>query len=101
FYAAYDPLTPGALTPGIATDLLRGQLGFGGLAITDDLGAGAITATERVPEAAVEAIAAGADLIQIDDPRDQRGVRAAIGRAVVDGVIPRERLADAAARVLE
>ncbi len=101
YYAAYDPVTPGALTSGVATELLRGELGFDGVAITDDLGAGAITATEAVPDAAVEAIAAGADMVQIDDPRDQRGVRAALLRAVATGAIPAGRLADAAARVLD
>jgi beta-N-acetylhexosaminidase len=102
YYAAYDPVTPGALTSSVATDLLRGgEVRFRGLAITDDLSAGAITATEPVPEATVEAIAAGADLVQIVDPRRQRGVRAALAQAVATGAIPRERLADAAARVLE
>ncbi len=101
YYAAYDPVTPGALTSRVATDLLRGELGFDGVAITDDLGAGAITATETVRDAAVKAIAAGADMVQIDDPRDQRGVRAALLRAVATGAIPEGRLADAAARVLD
>ena len=49
----------------------------------------------------MEAIAAGADMVQIDDPRDQRGVRAALLRAVATGAIPQQRLADAAARVLD
>jgi beta-N-acetylhexosaminidase len=101
YYAAYDPVTPGALTSGVATDLLRGEMHFDGVAITDDLGAGAITATERIPDAAVEAIAAGADLVQIDEPGDERGVRAALLRAVAGGAIPEQRLADAAARVLD
>jgi beta-N-acetylhexosaminidase len=101
YYAAYDPVTPGALASGVATDLLRGELGFDGVAITDDLGAGAITATDTVPDAAVQAIAAGADMVQIDDPREVRGVRAALARAVAGGAIPEQRLADAAARVLE
>ena len=38
FYSAYDAITPGALAPEVATRLLRDQLRFKGVAITDDLG---------------------------------------------------------------
>jgi len=100
FYAAYEPVTPGALVSAIDTDLLRDRLAFPGAAITDDLGAGAITATGSVPDAAVQAIAAGADMVQVDDPRYQRGVRPALLRAVATGAIPRSRLEEAAAHVL-
>lgn len=101
YYVAYDPVTPGALTPGIATDLLRGEIGFNGVAITDDLGAGAVTATGNVSDSAVEAVAAGADLVQIGDPGDVPHARAALLRALATGAIPQQRLADAAARVLD
>ncbi len=101
FYAAYDPVTPGAFTEAIATDLLRGELGFAGVAITDDLGAGAVKSAYEVPDAAVAALAAGADLLQIADPADQDGVREAIVAAVASGGLPRERLVEAAGRVLE
>jgi beta-N-acetylhexosaminidase len=101
FYAAYDPVTPGALAPPVATGLLRDQLHYQGLAITDDLGAGAIKAIEKVPDAAVAAVQAGADMVQVDSPADQRGVREALLRAASDGEIPEARLAEAAGRVLE
>jgi beta-N-acetylhexosaminidase len=101
FYAAYDPVTPGALAEPVATGLLRDQLHFRGAAITDDLEAGAIRATMKVPEAAVEAIAAGSDMVQVSAARDVDAVRAALLHAAETGVIPHERLADAAARVLE
>ncbi len=74
FYAAYDPVTPAALSEPVATGLLRDQLGFSGVAITDDLGAGAVRSGYSVPKAAVAALAAGSDLIQIDSPVDQKGV---------------------------
>ena len=101
FYAAYDPVTPGAMSSEIATDLLRDQLGYPGPAITDDLGAGAVKATYKVPAAATMAIAAGADLLQIDSPADQTGVREALLHAVSSGVLPEARLQEAAGRVLE
>jgi beta-N-acetylhexosaminidase len=101
FYAAYDPVTPAALAEEVATGLLRDELGYDGLAITDDLGAGAIKAGYEVPEAAVAAIQAGADMVQIASPEDQDGVREALLEAVRSGAISEERLAEAAGRVLE
>jgi beta-N-acetylhexosaminidase len=101
FYAGYDPITPGALTEAVATGLLRDELGFEGVAITDDLGSGAIRAGRSVRQAAVEAIAAGADMVQIGSAEDQRGVREALLEAVADGTLPPERLTEAADRVLE
>jgi beta-N-acetylhexosaminidase len=101
FYAAYDPVTPGALARPVATGLLRDQLHFQGAAITDDLGAGAIKAIEGVPQAAVAAVQAGADMVQVDSPADQNGVREALIHAASDGEIPEARLAEAAGRVLE
>lgn len=101
FYSAYDAVTPAALTPSIVGGLLRDDLGFEGVAITDDLGAGAVKATLEVPEAAVAALGAGSDMLRIDSPKDQKGVREALLAAVDDGTISEARLAGAAARVLE
>jgi beta-N-acetylhexosaminidase len=101
FYAAYDPVTPGALSDAVATGLLRNQLHYKGAAITDDLEAGAIRATESVPQAAVEAIAAGSDMVQVSAAKDVERVRQALMSAAQNGTIPQQRLADAAARVLE
>jgi len=100
-YASYDPITPGALAEPVATGLLREELGFRGVAITDDLGAGAVRATSTVPKAAVQALTAGADLVQIGSPEHQRGVEKALLTALADGELPRERLLEAAGRVLE
>jgi len=101
FYAAYDPVTPAALSEPLATGLLRDQLGFSGVAITDDLGAGAVRSGYSVPKAAVAALAAGADLVRIDAPQNQAGVQSAIATAVESGELPESRLQQAAARVLE
>jgi beta-N-acetylhexosaminidase len=100
-YAAYDPVIPAALSEPVATGLLRDQLDFQGVAITDDLGAGAVRAGYSVPKAAVKALAAGADLVRIDAAKDQEGVQAAIVAAVAQGELPEERLQQAASRVLE
>jgi beta-N-acetylhexosaminidase len=101
YYVAYDPVTPGSLSPAIATGLLRDQLGFEGVAVTDDLGAGAIRATHPIPRAAVEAINAGADLVLIGGPSGQPAAREALLAAVETGEIPPERIDQAAGRVLE
>lgn len=101
FYVAYDAVTPGALADPVATGLLRDQLGYEGVAITDDLGAGAVRSGTAVPKAAVAALAAGADLIRIDDPADQRGVERAIVAALDGGELSRAELEVAASRVLE
>ena len=85
----------------MTTGLLREGLGFEGVAITDDLGAGAVRAGYSAPKAAVAALAAGADLIRIDAPGNQRGVAEAIVAAVESGSLPLARLQQAAARVLE
>ncbi len=100
FYAAYDPVTPGALTPQVATGLLRDELGYEGVAITDDLDAGAVRSSYKVGEAAVAALAAGADLIQIGSPEDVERVREAIGDAISSGELTNARLEQAAGRVL-
>ncbi|MBV9213369.1 MAG: hypothetical protein JOZ25_06950 [Actinobacteria bacterium] len=70
-HAGYEPdnfVVPGSLSRAIATTLLRGQLGFRGVAITDDLEAGAITSQSNVSRAAVQAITAGADMVWISGP---------------------------------
>jgi beta-N-acetylhexosaminidase len=58
-----DPRHPASLSPAIVTDLLRGELGWDGVVITDDLGAGAITTEFRATEAIALAIEAGNDLL--------------------------------------
>jgi beta-N-acetylhexosaminidase len=101
FYAAYDPVTPGALAPSVATDLLRNQLGYNGLAITDDLDSGAVRTSYSVSQAAVAAIKAGADMVQVDSPERQDAVRKALLDALNSGEISEARMREAAGRVLE
>lgn len=77
---------PASLSSSVISGLLRGQLGFHGLVITDSLSAGAITAEGlSVPDAAVEAIEAGADMVLFtaDDPN---GTTQAVVSAIVNAV---------------
>jgi beta-N-acetylhexosaminidase len=101
-YPVSDFTRPGSLTRAIATGLLRGELRFQGVAITDDLADPAITSSYSVPDAAVEGLKAGADLLFISGPTgDQQAAYAAVLAAVRSGDLPRGRLNDAVLRALE
>ncbi|MHB1433974.1 MAG: beta-N-acetylhexosaminidase, partial [Streptosporangiaceae bacterium] len=91
---------PATLSRRWLTDVLRGELGFGGVVITDALGMHAIDASVGCAPGAVLALAAGADLLCMpEDPSAQRACRAALAAAAGDGQLPSERVAAAAARV--
>ena len=101
-YPISDFTRPGSLTRAIATDLLRGELRFQGVAIADDLADPAITVAFSVPDAAVQALRAGADLLFISGPvGDQQAAYAAVLSAVRSGEVPRRRLSQALLRALE
>jgi beta-N-acetylhexosaminidase len=62
-YPALDPTVPATLSRKIATNEVRGQLGFKGVTITDDLEAGALRQYGRPGQIAVKGAAAGDDLV--------------------------------------
>jgi beta-N-acetylhexosaminidase len=62
-YPALDPDLPAFASSRIASGLLRDELGFGGVTITDDLDAGAVRASFAREEAARLAVAGGSDLL--------------------------------------
>jgi beta-N-acetylhexosaminidase len=96
-----DFTLPGSLSKVVATSLLRRELGFEGVAVTDDLADPAITTGYSVPDAAVNAIRAGADVLFISGPAgDQQAAYATVLRAVRRGQIPRRRLDEAIGRIL-
>jgi beta-N-acetylhexosaminidase len=99
FYAM-DPVTPGSLARAVSTKLLRDTAKFDGVAISDDIGAGAITATATPGDAAVQALEAGIDLVQVANPGDVEEVRRALRGALEDGTLSEDRLRQAAGRVL-
>jgi beta-N-acetylhexosaminidase len=101
-YPMNDFTQPASLSRAVATDLLRGELGFAGVAVTDDLADPAITAAYSVPDAAVQALRAGADMLWISGAAgEQHAAYAAALRAARNGRIPRRRLDQALLRVLE
>ncbi|WP_043674424.1 glycoside hydrolase family 3 protein [Streptomyces xylophagus] len=98
-----DPDRPATLSLRILTDLLRGQLGYDGLIVTDGMEMQAIAATYGIERGSVLAIAAGADAICVGgglaDDETVRRLRDALVGAVRAGELPEERLAEAAERV--
>ena len=66
-YPALDESSPATLSHSVVTRLLRGELGFNGWVVTDDLTMGAITAERTVPDAAVDALCAGCDTVLLCD----------------------------------
>ncbi|MEJ7834245.1 MAG: glycoside hydrolase family 3 N-terminal domain-containing protein [Nocardioides sp.] len=91
---ALAPGTPSTLAPEVY-DLLRDDLGFEGVAITDSLGMGALAG---LPKPAVTALNAGADLLLM--PPDTRRTHREVTAAIRSGEVSRERAERAAARVV-
>ncbi|MCX5162867.1 glycoside hydrolase family 3 protein [Streptomyces sp. NBC_00264] len=100
---ALDPDRPATVSPRILTGLLRQELGYDGLIVTDAVEMQAIAATYGIEQGSVLAIAAGADALCVGGGLEDDGtvlrLRDALVRAVRSGELPEERLADAAARV--
>ncbi|MER7043973.1 glycoside hydrolase family 3 protein [Streptomyces jumonjinensis] len=100
---ALDPERPATLSPQILTGLLREELGFDGLIITDGIEMQAIASTYGIARGSVLAIAAGVDAICVGGglagEETVLELRDALVAAVRNGDLPEERLADAAARV--
>ena len=96
-YAALDPDLPASLSPR-AYALLR-EMGFRGVAITDSVGMGAVNLRWDFPQAAVQAVAAGADAVLATDGAQAVRMRDALVEAVRTGQVPEARVSEAAARV--
>jgi beta-N-acetylhexosaminidase len=95
---------PASLSAAALTGLLRGELGFTGLIVSDGLEMRAVSEPYGIPEAAVRAVMAGTDLLCLGADIDQGtflAVRTALMDAVRSGRLPGVRLEEAAARVAE
>ncbi|PIE28077.1 MAG: beta-N-acetylhexosaminidase [Micrococcales bacterium] len=92
---ALAPDVPASLAPQVYTFLAQ-ETGFNGVAVTDSLGMGAVTNAGGSPS--VRGIQAGADLLLM--PADTRLAHAELVGAINDGSVPRERIEEAAAKVV-
>jgi len=96
--ALAPPGLPATLSPEILTALLRGELGFQGLVITDALDMGAIVKGYPAGEAAVRAVEAGADALLM--PADPEAAIRAVVAAVENGRLTRRRIQESVVRIL-
>lgn len=100
YYPAIDAQRSADLSPA-TYDLLRGKLGFRGAIISDDMEMGAITSSTPTPEAAVEFLIAGGDMVMVAHHLSVADATYdAIKRAVETGRLPRARLDDAVATLI-
>jgi beta-N-acetylhexosaminidase len=93
-----DPSVPATLSRRILSGLLRDELGFSGLVVTDALEMGGVKNAFLPGEVAVRALLAGADVLLM--PPDPLAARQAVIDAVTSGRVPKERFEDAVRRIL-
>ena len=96
---AVDRGVPASISRKVTTGLLRRDLGFDGLVVTDALDMAGVQQQAPGAKAAVRSLRAGADVLLM--PPDPRAARDAIVRAVRSGSLPRARLDEAAARMID
>ena len=93
------PNLPATLSPLILTGLLREELGFKGLIVTDAMGMGGVTSLYSPQEAALKAIQAGVDMVLLPPTPDE--VIESLIQAVKLGQISEARIATSVRRILE
>ncbi len=99
-FPALDPDLPATLSHAILTGLLRQELGFDGLIITDDLEMRGVAEKWGAPEAAVLAVLAGADiLLCCHEWETQKAIQAALLFAVQTSRLSESRLDQSLARI--
>lgn len=90
---------PATLSKVLITDVLRGQMGYNGIVITDAMNMEAITGFYNSDKAAVLAVTAGADMILM--PADYNTAYTGILNAVNDGTITEERINESVTRIVK
>ncbi len=109
-FQALDAERPATLSPRILGDLLRGEMGFDGLIVSDSMNMGAMKRHYDPAEAVIQAFKAGVDLMMLAEEHydhdaahylaNQRALIRAVIRAVDAGRLSAERVDDATRRVL-
>ena len=100
-YPAFDEVNSATLSYEIMTNLLRNELKFNGLIITDDLEMGAISNHNTFNEVGVKAINAGADILLVcHDYQHEQEAYLGILEAVKNGEISEARINDSVRRIL-
>lgn len=98
---ALDPTPdlPATLSRPILTDLLRKEMGFQGLIVTDSMGMGGVTTLYSPEEAALKAVKAGVDMLLL--PPTPREVIQSLVQAVREGDVEESRIDMSVKRILE
>ena len=100
-YDALDPMNSASLSPAIMTGLLRNELGFSGVVITDDLEMGAIKNNVELGSLGVKMILAGGDIALVcHNYESQQTVYNSILAAVKRGEISESRINESVRRIL-
>ncbi len=109
-YPAIDAESPATLSRSIVTDLLRNEMGFTGVVLSDSMNMGAIRKSYDPTEAAVKAILAGVDMIMLAEEHydhvasryleKQRVMIRGIVEAAHRGEVPESRIDEAVSRIL-
>ena len=101
-YPAIDPNNAASLSPLIVTDILRKELNFTGVVITDDLNMGAVSNYNGIESIVIQAIKSGADIILICHEYElQKRACDEILNAVKRGEITEKRIDDSVRRILK
>jgi len=99
-YQALDDRQPATLSPAIITRLLREEMRYDGVVLTDDLEMHAIIDHYGIEEATVRALQAGCDMPLICKDRNREiAAITALDKAVADGTISSYRLEVSLARI--
>ncbi len=101
-YQALDDRNPATLSTYVLTDLLREELNFKGLVITDDLEMRAILDHHDIGDAAVLAVRAGVDILLVCENRDRAATALeTVYKAVRKGEISEARVEDSFRRITQ
>jgi beta-N-acetylhexosaminidase len=92
-------MEPASISKTVVTDLLRRELGFTGLIITDALNMKALYDGQNVPEISVKAVQAGNDLLLFSP--DPELAHSSLVKAVEEGLIPMEQIDASVRRILQ
>ncbi|WP_130860613.1 beta-N-acetylhexosaminidase [Gracilibacillus phocaeensis] len=93
---------PASMSKSVITDMLREDIGFNGVVVTDDLTMGAITDHYSIAEAAVQSVKAGGDLLLVaHQPEQIATVVEELKSAVENGEISEERIDQSVERIIQ
>jgi beta-N-acetylhexosaminidase len=105
FNAAFDETYPATLSPAAIDGLLRDELGFDGVVVSDDMGMGAISKNFGFEEAVARCLNAGVDILALANQTtyEENITEAAVDlivALVADGRLPEKRVVESAERVM-